>query len=509
MLLIILITILFAGGLLAWLSELVSPRLPRWVALAALVINLAILMVLAPRFAEAGGLWQLGISIPWIPRFGIHFNFAADGLSYLMLLLSALLGLVAVGTAWHEIKMRAGFFYFNLLWVLAGVFGVFTSLDLFLFFFFWEVMLIPMYFVISIWGHENRTYAAIKFFIFTQFSGMLMLLAIVTLAFLHFQQTQELTFDYRRLAANPINSPWSLWLMLGFFIAFAVKLPSVPLHTWLPDAHTQAPTAGSVILAGILLKTGAYGLLRFVVPLFPNAAQEFAPVAMCMGMVSVLYGAAMAFAQTDIKRLIAYSSISHMGFITLGVFAATLGISETALIARQGAVITMIAHGLSSAALFALAGAMQHRLHTREFSRMGGFWQRAPGFGGCALFFCLAALGLPGLANFIGEFLVLLGSFGAAPVITVLAALGMIAAPVYALMVIQKAFHGPIFPGPVPPDLDFREAGIMAGLIILTLYFGFQPQPILDLVAPVLNQLADSATAVAPNLAAIGSVQVQ
>ncbi len=498
MILVYLIAILFFGGALAWLAGRGGSHLPRWIALGALTIDTLLLLALAPQFLGTDQVWPLQFTAPWIPRFGVQFHFAADGLSYVLLLLTCFLGLVAVAAAWEEIQKRSGFFYFNLLWVLAGVLGIFTALDLFLFFFFWEVMLIPMYFVIAIWGHENRTYAAIKFFLFTQISGLLMLAAIVALAVMHYQSSGQLTFDYLQLLETPRSSQWAWWLMLGFFIAFAVKLPSVPFHTWLPDAHTQAPTAGSVILAGILLKTGAYGLLRFIFPLFPEAARDFAPTAMALGMISVLYGAAMAFDQTDIKRLVAYSSISHMGFITLGLFAASLDINVSdsvhqggaGLLAQQGAVMTMVAHGLSSAALFALAGALQYRLHTREFSRLGGFWRAAPRFGGYTLFFCLAALGLPGLANFIGEFLVLLGSFSVSPTLTVLAALGMIASPVYALMVVQKAFHGePV--SPAPRDLNAREMAMITVLALPTVYFGFSPQPVFTLVEPALQQLSE------------------
>lgn len=500
MILTSLILLLFTGGIVAWLTERINPKLPRWIALFSLGLSLILLAFLGPHFSSVNSAadldngWSLVLIAPWIPRFGIQFILAADSLSYLMLLLTAVLGLVAVASAWNEIKQRTGFFYFNLMWVLAGVAGIFTAMDMFLFFFFWEVMLIPMYFIIAIWGHENRTYAAIKFFIFTQVSGLLMLLAIVVMAILQAQHTGTLSFNYFEWlqTANQglIDPDLSRYLMLGFFIAFAVKLPSFPFHTWLPDAHTQAPTAGSVILAGLLLKTGAYGLLRFVLPLFPEASLDFAPIAMGLGVISIIYGASMAFAQEDVKRLIAYSSISHMGFVTLAIFAAST-------VALQGAVMTMLAHGLSSAALFAMAGAIQHRLHTRKLSDMGGLWQSAPRFGACMLFFCLAALGLPGLANFVGEFLVLLGSFEANPMLVSIAALGMVAGPIYALMVMQKIFHGMPKPDVVFDDLNKREFGMLGVLIGLTIYLGFFPQSVLALLEPLLtnsSQIALAAT---------------
>ncbi len=529
MLLVNLIAILFIAGTLCWWIESYNAQAPRWIALAALVIDLCLLAGLIPTLitdsesAVAAGTWMLQWQAPWIPRFGISFFLALDGLSLLMLSLTIFLGLIAVATAWKEITYRPGFFYFNLLWTLAGVIGIFTALDLFLFFFFWEIMLIPMYFIIAIWGHERRTYAAIKFFIFTQVSGLFMLLAMVALVFVHNRQSGNLTFNYFDLQQTTLSPELGYWIMLGFFIAFVVKLPSFPFHTWLPDAHTQAPTAGSVILAGVLLKTGAYGLLRFVIGLFPQAAQEFAPVAMTLGVISVLYGASMAFAQQDVKRLVAYSSISHMGFITLGVFAFNAQ-------AYQGALMTMLAHGLSSAALFAIAGGLQYRLHTRNMNRMGGFWLTTPRLGAITLFFCLAALGLPGLANFIGEFLVLLGSFQSHATLTVIAALGMIAAPVYALMVIQKIYHGTYtsettsettpettsdsssesppksvteeVPNTTNSDTDGRELGYFSALIVITVYLGFFPQATLQIAQPALNNLLNTARSTPSSVAA-------
>ncbi len=473
-----LIVILFAGGVVAWLAERTRLADPRWIAIATILVDLLVLISFSLSSSSvtiAGQEWWATLDLPWIPRFGIHFILAMDGLAFLMLLLTLFLGLVAVLSSWAEISKSSGFFHFNLLWTLAGVVGVFTALDLFLFFFFWEVMLIPMYFIIAIWGHENRTYAAIKFFIFTQASGLLMLLAMVALVYFNYQQSGQLTFSYFDLLGADLSDAPAFWLMLGFFIAFVVKLPGVPLHTWLPDAHTQAPTAGSVILAGILLKTGAYGLIRFCVPLFPEVSVSFAPTAMWLGVVSVIYGAAVAFAQTDVKRLIAYTSISHMGFVLLGLYAFN---SQ----GYQGAVMTMLAHGMTSAALFAFAGAVQHRIHTRDMREMGGFWDSAPKMGAILMFFSIAALGMPGLANFIGEFLVLLGAFKANSWITVFAALGLILAPVYSLIVIQRIFHGkPLVPKTIS-DFTHREVLMMGMMMLVTIGLGLYPQPVMDAV---------------------------
>src|SRR5690606_6913289 len=345
-----------------------------------------------------------------------------------------------------------------------------------------EVMLVPMYFLIAIWGHENRVYSALKFFIFTQASSLLMLASIVGLAYLHYASTGAWTFDYFDLLGTETAGDVAMLLMLGFFVAFAVKLPAVPLHTWLPDAHTDAPTAGSVILAGVLLKTGAYGLIRFVVPLFPAAAAELAPVAMALAVAGILYGAVLAFAQTDFKRLVAYTSVSHLGFVLLGVFAW----NEAAL---QGAVMQMIAHGLSTGGLFLIAGSLQERLHTRDMRRMGGLWAALPTMGAIALFFAIASLGLPGLGNFVGEFLVLLGAFAASRTFAVLGALGLIAAVVYSLALIQRSFHGDLRTPLHAADFGRREMSYMAALIVLLVWLGVRPQPVLDTAAPALGAL--------------------
>ena len=490
MILVWLMLILFAGGIGAWLSESRGIGVPRVIALVAILLDLALVvfMLLAPDsigltpVTNEQGEWLVLFQADWIPRFGISFIFAADGFSLLLIALTVFLGLISLGSAWHEIKERSGFFYFNLLWTLAGVIGVFTALDLFLFFFFWEVMLIPMYFIIAIWGHENKEYAAMKFFIFTQVSGLLMLLSILVLVFFNYQATEVITFSYFELLGNGLSGGVGMLVMLGFFIAFATKLPAVPIHNWLPDAHSQAPTAGSVILAGILLKTGAYGLIRFTVPLFPEPSMAFAPIAMTLGVVSILYTAKVAFAQNDLKRLIAYTSVSHMGFVLLGVYAWNAQ-------ALQGAVMTMLAHGFSAAALFMLAGGLQHRIHTREMDKMGGFWGVAPKMSFMALFFTVAAVGMPGLGNFVGEFLVLLGSFQVSITTTAFAALGLVVAAVYSLIVIQKVFHGENKNNYEFDDLTFIEMGCFALMMIGLLWMGLYPQSMLDMAEPTLRSL--------------------
>jgi len=485
-----------AGGLLAWFFGSKNSSIARWVSVFAIAADLLIvlwmgIMYLPDTQLDGANSWLVALQYDWIPQFGISFHLAMDGLSWILLLLTLLLGLLSVIISWHEIREKVGFFHFNLLWILAGIMGVFLAIDLFLFYFFWEVMLIPMYFLIGIWGHERRVYAAYKFFIFTQASGLLMLISILGLYFIHGQQTGEYTFDYMALLNTNLPPSASWWLMGGFLVAFLVKLPVVPLHTWLPDAHTEAPTAGSVILAGLLLKTGAYGLLRFVVPLFPETAHQFAPYAWVLGVVSILYGAMLAFSQTDLKRLIAYTSVSHMGFVILGVFS----FNE---VAYQGVVMQMITHGISTGALFMMAGAIQERIHTRDLKEMGGFWQKAPKMGAVGLVFVMASLGLPGLGNFVAEFLVLLGTYQASFWASILAATGLIASSIYALRMMQRIFYGDLTKTVNFPDFSLLEMSVMALLILLIIGLGLYPQPALRTVKPALKNILTATVPYAP-----------
>ena len=498
MILVNLIIILLLGGAVAWWSERMDSQWPRLVALAVILADLLYLLLAisnipAEQFSLVPGAtnpesWLFSYYLEWIPRFGISVNLAMDGLSLILVLLTLVLGAIAVVSSWNEANDRQGFFQANILWTLAGVVGVFVALDLFLFFLFWEVMLVPMYLLIAIWGHEGKAYASMKFFIFTQLSGLLMLVAILVLVKIHHTATGDYSFSYFDLLGTTMSAETAKWLMLGFFIAFVVKLPGFPFHTWLPDAHTQAPTAGSVILAGILLKTGAYGLIRFTVPLFPDAALDFAPIAMLLGVAGILYGAFLAFAQSDFKRLVAYSSVSHMGFVLLGVFAWNA-------LALQGAVMQMVAHGFSTAALFMIAGALQQRMHTRDMSKMGGLWHNMPRMGAVALFFALASLGLPGLGNFVAEFLVLVGLFEVNPWMTAAAALGLITAAIYSLIMMQKSFFGVPDEKRQLSDFGALEMTAMAVMIIALVWLGIYPQPVLEVVQPVLDSLAAEVSA--------------
>ena len=478
MILFWLIAILLIGGLLAWFFERISERGVRIISLLTLTIDFIIIIVFWINNYDSIKLgnnnsWITEVNWKWIPEFGIRFHLAIDGLSLLLIALTLFLGILSVLTSWSEVKEKVGFFHFNILWILAGIMGVFLSLNLFLFYFFWEIMLIPMYFIIGIWGHENRIYAAFKFFIFTQASGLLMFIAILALYFIHGSQTGNYTFEYEELLGTSLSSGAAMWLMLGFLIAFAVKLPAIPFHNWLPDAHTEAPTAGSVILAGLLLKTGAYGMLRFILPLFPHAAKEFAPIAMLIGAAGILYGAKLAFAQTDLKRLVAYSSVSHMGFVMLGVFAMNQ-------LAFQGVIMQMIAHGISTGALFILVGSLQERIHTRDLNQMGGLWEQVPKMGAIGLLFTMASLGLPGLGNFVAEFLILAGSYQTSIYITAIAVLGLIASTIYSLRIMQKVFYGNKVKEWSLRDFNFREMIIMGSLIIIIVWQGIFPQTFLN-----------------------------
>lgn len=479
MILVFIIVILLTGGLLSWIAGRWNPLWSRIISLIAVGIDLVLIIVYIIKLLPSENNWLIELKLDWIPEFGISLHLALDGLSLLMLLLTFFLGILAIIISWKEINEKVGFFHFNLLLILAGITGVFLSLDLFLFYFFWELMLVPMYFLIGIWGHENRTAASYKFFLYTQASGLLMFISILALYFVHGYSTGLYTFDYLQLLGTEMPASTAMVIMVGFLAAFLVKLPVVPLHNWLPDAHTEAPTAGSLILAALLLKTGAYGLLRFVVPLFPSASITFAPFGMLLGVLGILYGAKLAFAQVDLKRLVAYTSVSHMGFVILGVFS----FNE---LAYQGVVIQMIAHGISTGALFILVGQLYERIHTRDINKMGGLWENAPVMGAIGLIFSMASLGLPGLGNFIAELLILIGAFKTNILISCLASLGLIAATIYSLRIVQKVFFGNKNKDWKMNDLTVREKIVSASLVIVIVWLGLFPQVVFNTAKPAL-----------------------
>jgi NADH-quinone oxidoreductase subunit M len=459
-----------------------SDRAVRWVSLAAtsVVLAMALIIYLKLGFAHVPpGSWLVSEDTPWIGALGIRYSLGLDGISLLMVTLSAFLFVLSVAVSWRAVTERVALFHFMLLMMETGVLGVFLSTDLFLFYLFWEVMLIPMFFLIGLWGHGRRVYSAVKFFIFTVSGSLIMLAAIIGIYLIHASITGVYTFSIDSLAGTRPGGVVGLLLFAAFFLAFAVKVPLFPLHTWLPDAHTDAPTAGSVILAGLLLKTGTYGLVRIGFPLFPQAASVFVPLALGLGVVGLYYASWVAFAQSDMKRLVAYSSIAHLGVVVMGIAAW----NELAL---GGAIIQMVNHGLSTGALFIMVGMMDERMHTREISAYGGLWGRAPALSAFFLLFLLSSSGLPGLNNFVGEFLIFLGLFRDHPAMAVFAFAGIVASLIYLLMLGQKVLFGPAPASGPFADITAREAAVLIPLAVLVIVLGCYPSLILrPLDAPV------------------------
>lgn len=475
-----------AGVLLVVFLPSESKKAIRWAALGASLATFAISlwMLSLYRVSESG--MQLVINQPWfkIGASQVSFIMGVDGVSILLVLLTTFLTPISILSTWTAVQERVkGFMLFFLL-LETGMLGVFLALDLVLFYIFWEFTLIPMIFLIGIWGGENRVYAAVKFFIFTMAGSVLMLLAILYLGL------QAGTFSFTELSASRgLFAAAQTWLFLAFGVAFAIKVPMWPLHTWLPDAHVEAPTAGSVILAGVLLKMGAYGFLRFNLSLFPQATLQFAPWMAALAIIGILYGAAVSFVQKDMKKLVAFSSVSHLGFVVLGIFALnSQGMS--------GAVLQMVNHGLSTGALFLIVGMLYERRHTRALSEFGGVWKSMPILGGLALVVMLSSVGLPGLNGFVGEFTILLGTFGSkvlgSPWFAGVATVGVILAAVYLLHWFESVFLGAIRKeeNRVLVDLNWREILTLAPLLIVIFWIGLYPKPFFNLINPGVEQLA-------------------
>lgn len=471
----VLSTIIFLPALGAMLAFLIaSEELVKRMALITSALTFAISLIPFFMFDSSTAAMQFFERYDWIPALGISYEVGVDGISLLLIVLTTFLTPLTLLASWDSIHARTREFMICMLFLESGMVGVFAAIDLFLFYVFWEATLIPMYFLIGVWGGPRRVYAAVKFFLYTMAGSLLMLVAILALYFLHRQATGDATFNLFELLQLDLPLNTQRWLFLAFFLAFAIKVPLFPFHTWLPDAHVEAPTAGSVILAGVLLKMGTYGFMRFCLPLFPEASLDATPIIALLAVVGIIYGALMALVQTDIKKLVAYSSVSHLGFVMLGIFA----FNSQGL---DGAVLQMVNHGLSTGALFLLVGMLYDRRHTRLISDFGGVAKVMPMFAAFFLVVSLSSIGLPGLNGFIGEFLVLLGAFQTIPTFAIIGALGVILAAVYMLWMYQRVMFGEMTheANTHLTDLTLREVVVLVPVVLVIVWIGLYPQPFL------------------------------
>jgi NADH-quinone oxidoreductase subunit M len=499
----VLTTIVFlplAGALLLLLIENSDGRrdaVIRWTALAASLLVFAATLLLWIRFDPSRADFQFVERHDWIPAFRIQYHVGVDGISLFLLVLTGFLTPVALLSSWGSVHKKVKEFSAFVLALECAMLGVFVSVDLFLFYVFWDAMLVPMYFLIGIWGYERRIYAAVKFILYTAAGSVLMLVAIIGLAFVHYSTTGAYSFDLLQLYDLHIPRELEFWFFLAFTLAFAIKVPLFPFHTWLPDAHVEAPTAGSVILAGVLLKMGTYGLVRFAFPLFPSAAAYFAPALAVLAVVGIIYGALVAMVQPDLKKLVAYSSVSHLGFVVLGICALNVqGV--------QGAVYQMLNHGVSTGALFLLVGMLSDRRHTRLIAEFGGLKAVMPRFVAVFLLITLSSIGLPGLNGFVGEFLILLGTFRWDPRFAAFAASGVILSAVYMLWMFQRVNYGPITneENRALPDLTVRERWVIVPTVAVAILMGVWPglflRPMQPSVDRLIQRIGREVTASAP-----------
>ena len=459
----------------------------RNVALIVAVLVLAETLLLWARFDPSSPDFQFIERHAWIPAFGISYAVGVDGISLFLVVLTGVLTPLALLSSWEAVHRKTRAFCICLLLLESAMVGVFVALDLFLFYVFWDAMLIPMYFLIGIWGYERRIYAAVKFILYTMAGSVLMLLAILGLAVLHASQTGQYNFDFLALLEMSIPANLQFWFFLAFTLAFAIKVPLFPFHTWLPDAHVEAPTAGSVILAGVLLKMGTYGLVRFAFPLFPTAATYFAPYLAFLAVVGIIYGALVAMVQPDLKKLVAYSSVSHLGFVVLGIAAMnTQGL--------QGAVYQMLNHGVSTGGLFLIVGMLSDRRHTRLIAEFGGLKKVMPRLAAAFLIVTLSSIGLPGLNGFVGEFLILLGAFAWNPRFATFAATGVILSATYMLWMFQRVNYGKVEEkNAALPDLKTREWALMVPIVAIAVLMGVLPNLFLRPMAPSIERTLNQA----------------
>ena len=473
---------LLGAGLLIFLDREKKDTL-RWVTLLVTLLEFLFSLPLFFQFRLDTAAMQFVEKVPWIPDYGIHYFLGIDGISLFLVLLTTFLTAVSVVACWQDIQDKVKEFMICLLFLETGMIGVFVSLDLFLFYVFWEVMLIPMYLLIGVWGNpKRRIYAAVKFFIYTMVGSVLMLAAILILYFHHGAQTGNYTFDLLQLYKLSLPLNLQIWLFLAFGLAFAIKVPMFPFHTWLPDAHTEAPTVGSVLLAAVLLKMGTYGFLRFSIPLFPHASFQLIPLVSILALIGIVYGALVCMVQKDLKRLIAFSSVSHLGFVMLGLFALNLqGI--------EGGILQMLNHGFSTGALFLLVGMIYERRHTRMIEDFGGLWKQMPIFAAFFMIVTLSSIGLPGLNGFVGEFLILVGTFQTVKIYTVIAATGIILAAAYMLWMYQRVMFGELTKpeNKILKDLSGREILVLSSVTLFIFWIGIYPQTFLSRMEPTVK----------------------
>ena len=480
-------TIIFLPSLGAILAFLItSEELVKRMALVTSALTFLISLIAFFTFDPSTAAPQFFERYAWIPALGISYEVGADGISLLLIVLTTFLMPLTILASWDSIYARGREFMICMLFLESGMVGVFAAIDLFLFYVFWEATLIPMYFLIGVWGGPRRIYAAIKFMLYTMAGSLLMLVAILALYFLHRQATGEASFNLFQLLQLELPLSVQRWLFFAFFLAFAIKVPLFPFHTWLPDAHVEAPTPGSVILAAVLLKMGTYGFVRFCLPLFPEASVEATGLIALLAVVGIIYGALMALVQADIKKLVAYSSVSHLGFVMLGIFA----FNSQGL---DGAVMQMLNHGLSTGALFLLVGMIYDRRHTRLISDFGGLAKVTPIFAAFFLVVALSSIGLPGLNGFVGEFLVLLGAFRAMPTFAVIGALGVILAAVYMLWMYQRVMFGEVTrqENQHLTDLNLREVVVLVPVVLVIVWIGLYPQPFLKRMEASTKAIAE------------------
>ncbi len=453
------------------------------------LIDFIISLHLYFHFKSGTAAMQFEVNHSWIPSLGINYHFGIDGISLYLVLLTTLLTAIAVLSTFNAVKDRLKGFMISMLVLETGMLGVFVSLDLFVFYVFWEVMLVPMYFLIGIWGGVNRVYAAIKFVLFTMFGSLLMLVAIVALFIINYKATGVYSFDLIDYYALNLPASTQMWLFVAFGLAFIIKVPMFPFHTWLPDAHVQAPTAGSVILAGVLLKMGSYGFLRYCLPMFPNALETFTPLLAILAIIGIIYGAMVAMVQKDVKSLVAFSSVAHMGFVMLGIFALNLQ-------GLQGSVLQMLNHGVSTGALFLIVGMIYERRHTRLISDFGGIFTVMPVFATFFMIVMLSSIGLPGTNGFVGEFMILLGTFKANMTYAVLAATGVILAAVYMLWMYQRVMFGKCEnpENQKLKDVTLREKIVIIPLIIAIFWIGLYPGAFFRKMEPTIENLIQQVT---------------